>query len=304
MKISFTLLLTLLLLGTIPVTRAGEPWPADIVMHVGLANVLNREFKVECEKRFPDLKEKINQSFKASPINSIVIHEYLNGGKYRNLPLHALVQWKREMSEMRRDSQDSAAIRKECENSDAVFSRVTKEYDVVNNQQDFDALLDWAKKGTPASEADQAPIEIDTTLHKQMAKEEFWNNYPKEFRDRSLLTQNIVRYVQQAQLVAKEIKGKCDEKFPEGRAKHDRIYSDWPYRQYKAITIVNGREYNNPFLEKVARRQWIPSIFGSDEKAQEMACRDLSGTLDKVSRRAGLNWIASLSKLLIVENAK
>lgn len=303
MKIFHILFLTLLGPGIISVTRAEEPLPADIVMLVGTANVLNREFKAECEKHFPDLKDKISQSFKASPISSILIQEYLDGRKYRNLPLHTMVQWKREMAGISRHGALGTATRKDCENLDPVLSRITKESDFVNNRQDFDALLDWAKKGTPVSEIDQAPIEIDTTLYKQMSKEEFWDNYPREFRDRSLLTQNIVRNVQQAQLVAKEIKSQCDGKFPEDRAKHEKAYSDWPYRQHKARTIVNGREYHNPFLEKVARRQWVPSIFGSDDRTQELACRDLSGTLDKVSRRAGLNWLAPLSKLLLVGNA-
>lgn len=302
MKLFFTLFLTLLGLGTIPVTRAEEPWPADMVTKVEMANILNRELKAECERRFPDLKEKISHSFKASPISSIVIQEYLDGSKYRNLGLHIMVQWKREMT---RGGEYGAATRKDCENPDPLLSHVTKESDVENNRQDLDALFDWAKKGTPASEADQAPLEIDTTFLKLMAnEEEFWSKYPREIRERSLWNTNIVRNVQQAQLVAREIKEKCDEKFPEGRAAHDRAYSTWPGRQYKARTIVNGREYNNPFLEKIARRQWIPSIFGSDDKAQELACRDLSGTLDKVSRRAGLNWLAPLSKLLIVGNTK
>lgn len=276
---------------------AADALSEDVVVGVTIASILNREFKAECELRFPDLKERVDKAFDAAPINSVAIHEYIDGREYRNPAIHSVIALKREMT---KDGQYGAAKRTDCEDPEMIFSHSTKQFLREHEKQDYQELLDWAANGKPPSAQEKNPISLDMKAVSNMQNKAFLDAYPSEIRSRSLYMINLVRYVQLAQFVAFAIKSQCDERWPDRKAAHDSAYQGWPYASVKALTIVNGRAYDNPYVAPAARQYWMPKIFGSDERSQEAACKDLSGTLEKVSWRAELKWFPILLELLTV----
>lgn len=276
---------------------AADPLSQDVVAGVALANILNREFRAECALRFPDLKERVIEAYDAAPINSVVIHEYIEGREYRNPAVHSMIAGKREMT---KGGQYGAAKRTDCENLQVVFSRSAREFLGEHDKADYQALLDWAANGSPPSPDQKSPIDLDTKIIAALQNKDFWDAYPREIKDRMIYNINLVRYVQRAQFVALNIKLRCDEKWADRRLEHDSAYEAWPFSSIKAITLVNGRPYDNPWVAPGARQYWLPAIFGADDKSQEAACRDLSGTLEKVARRAELKWYPVLLELLTV----
>lgn len=276
---------------------AADAYSQDVVAGVALASILNREFRAECETRFPDLHERIKEAFDAEPINSVVIHEYINGREYRNPLVYSMIAIKREMT---KGGQYGAAKRTDCENPEKLFSRAGREFRGEHEKQDYQALLKWAANGKPPSEQEKRPIELDTKIIADMQNKGFWDAYPREVSERGLYSINLVRYLQRAQFVAQEIKLRCDEQWPDRKTEHDNAYQSWQYASVKAITVVNGLIYDNPYIAPAARQYWLPAIYGSEEASQEAACHDLSGTLEKVSRRAELKWFPVLLELLTV----
>jgi len=295
MRLFFSCLSIFLTCGTSLQCLAGDRPVQDAVTLASIANIQNREFKAQCDSRFPEYAERVREAFSSNPVNSVVIHEFIDGREYRNPMLHATLALQREMSE---SGNYGGVTKSDCENPEKLFKQsIAALFMNDADKKDYYSLLDWAAAGKHPSPQDQQRLSIDIEMVKERARSEFWENYPPGLV--RLAAVELVRLVQQAQFLAQKIKARCNEMWPQHEIKHEQAYRAWPLSSVAATTEVNGRAYINPYVSASSNR-WLSELFGAERDKQEIACQNLAVTLNKVTRRASLEHFPLLLELLTV----